>query len=144
MIRHCHPLARDIRGGTIVEFALLAPVFLGLLLGVLQIGLGMQSYNALRGVTADVARNTVVEYQVSNKVSSAQIRQQALATAIAEPYMLQADALRVRVSEPADQRVDGATEFEMAIEYDVPSVTTLMGFAAPTISYTRPIFVLDD
>ena len=144
MDRYCHTLARDTRGGTIVEFALLAPVFLGLLLGVLQIGLGMQSYNALRGVSADVARNTVVEYQVSNKVTSEQIRQQVLAVAIAEPYMLQGDALRVTVVEPTDQRVDGATEFEMAIEYDVPSVTTLMGFAAPTISYTRPIFVLDD
>ena len=41
-------LRRDDRGAAIIEFALLAPVLLGLMLGVLQMGLQMQSFNALR------------------------------------------------------------------------------------------------
>ena len=59
-------ICRDERGATIVEFALLAPLILGLLLGVVQVSLSAQSYNAMRSIASDTARYAVVELQKEN------------------------------------------------------------------------------
>ena len=61
MTRLFKRLAHDLQGSVAIEFALIGPVFLTMFLGVLQIGIGMQNYNALRGISADVARYAVVK-----------------------------------------------------------------------------------
>lgn len=139
-----HKLRKDERGGAVIEFALLAPVFIGLFLGVLQIGLGMQSYNALRNVTADVAREAVIQYQTSNKITASQMETAASSTAISSPYLLDSNSLSVSVTQPATQRVTGATEFQIAIAYQIPTILPFFEFAAPRITHTRPIFVIDE
>jgi Flp pilus assembly protein TadG len=44
-------IRRDRRGAVMVEFALIGPALLAMLFGVLQFGLGMQNYNALRSIS---------------------------------------------------------------------------------------------
>ena len=131
----------DRRGSVALEFGLLGPLAIALMLGVLQVGIAMQSYNAIRNVSADVVRHTAIEYQVNNHLSDTQIEQWALSTAINAPYLLQSEALDVNVADASTQRVTGATEKTMTISYQVPSILTLLGFASPSISFTRPIFV---
>ena len=144
-VRHILPRLSQARdGAVIIEFALLAPLFIGLLLGVVQVGIGMQSYNAIRNVASDVSRDVMIEYLTSNKMSATSIKQTALATSVAAPYLLDGDSLDITVEEAETQRVDGAREFTFSIKYDVPTVLDFMGFDAPTIEHTRPIFVIKD
>lgn len=137
-------LVRDERGAMIVEFAILGPLLIAMLLGVLQLGIAMQSYNAIRNVSADVARYSAVQYQTDNKLTNTQIRQFAISTAVSPPYLLQEDNVTVSVSNAIVQRVDGADEKTLRITYQVPSILTLMGFESPSINFQRPIFVIDN
>ena len=139
-------LSRDNSGSIAVEFALLGPLFIGLLLGVLQIGIGMQNYNAVRNVTAEVARATMIEYTTGNKLTHAQIRANAVSIASSAPYLLDSDNLNVAVWKPGDQRVDGATEMMVRVRYQVPILVNVGGWDGSPIEleHIRPIFVIDN
>ncbi len=126
----------------IVEFALIAPILLTLMLGVVQMGVAMQEYNALRGVTGDVARYAVVNYQTSNKLSTATLSTYGTSVARAAPYNLPATGLLVTVTEPAVQRVAGAKEFNITVRAQVNNIMQFLPFNDYYITYSRPIFVL--
>src|SRR5690349_8040961 len=53
----------DQRGGAMVEFALLAPLFLVMFIGVLQAGMALQAYNSVRRVSSETVRDVSVQYQ---------------------------------------------------------------------------------
>lgn len=134
-------LARDGAGATIVEFAILAPAVIGLMLGVLQVGMGMQSFNAIRNVTADTARYAVVEYQKGEAPDNARIAQEARDIASGAPYLM--DSITVVAVDAATQQVDGAREITLTISYKVPFVLPLFNWSGPKVTHSRPIFVLD-
>ena len=143
MTAFLHKLKEDRRGATIVEFALLIPVIFGSFLGVLQVGLGMQAYNALRNVSADTSRYAVIEYQKENKITKSAIETQAMTIATAMPYAMERNRFTANVTQPETQRVSGAIEYQIVTSYSVRSVLSFMGIADIPISFTRPIFVLD-
>lgn len=129
------------RAAAAIEFALLAPLLFAMLLGVLQIGLGMQSYNALRGIAADVARHVVVEYQKDNRLTEEQVRLFGTATAVQAPYLLDSQRISVSVDPAAVQRVAGARELSLTVSYRVPNIMQVIGLPDVTIRFSRPIFV---
>ena len=62
MIRHSpRALARDRRGATLVEFAIVAPVFLMMLVGVLDIAHGQVVRAVLQGAVQKSARDSTLE-----------------------------------------------------------------------------------
>jgi hypothetical protein len=134
-------LAREHRASATVEMAILAPAFLTLLFGVFQVGLAMQNYNALRGISADVARYALVQYATGNRVSKEQLNSYALSVGRSAPYILDSGMYSASIRQPTVQRVAGATEFELTLKYQVFSVMNRYGIAGPYISFTRPIFV---
>ena len=84
-MRMLQRLRDDCDGAAMVEFALLAPIMLVMLFGVLMMGVQMQTYNALRGIAYDVNRYTVVEYQKANDLNASQISQVAASIARSSP-----------------------------------------------------------
>ena len=68
------PLFRDRRGVTIVEFGLVVPVFLTLLLGSLDLGHNLYMQSVLQGVVQKVARDATLENQ-STAALETQVRQ---------------------------------------------------------------------
>jgi len=136
-------LRRDCRGATLLEFGLLAPAMFAMMLGVFQIGMGMQAYNAMRSVASDAARAAATSYQRESEIPQATIRNSAIAIATSAPYSLKADELSLQVEQATDQRVDGAIEFTITIDYRVPSILGFIGIDAIPLSYSRPIFVID-
>ena len=141
-----HRLGRENAGSTIVEFAIVAPAVIGLMIGVLQIGMAMQSYNAIRSVTAEAARWATVEYQKGGDdlPEPEDIEDEVMEDiAVGSPYLLKADALTVTVIDAPIQRVNGAREMTITVSYDVPSVLPFFGWASPTVTQARPIFVLE-
>ena len=131
------------RGASAVEFALLAPVFISLMLGVVEVGLYMQNYNAVRSLAGDAARFAAVEYQKNNVVTEDALEANIKAMGIASPYGLMDSQLTVTVTEVSPARVNGAREYDLDIDYALPDIiggTTIDNF---TVSYSRPLFVLD-
>ena len=135
-------LLRSARGAVAVEFALIAPALLAMFFGVLQLGLGMQNYNALRSVSADVARHAVVNYQTANKLSTSQLAAYARTVASAPPSGLQASRLIATVELAPTQRVTGATEYTIRLQYQVPSFLGMIGIGSIPLDYSRPVFVV--
>ncbi len=127
-----------------VEFALLAPVLLVLIFGVLHVGIAMQNYNALRNLSADVARFAVIAHQSGNTLSSSQIRAHAITHGQGAPYLLEGNRLNAVITTPTVQRVTGATEMQITVTYQIESMLEFAGIDAPYIIYTRPIFVTDN
>lgn len=137
-------LRRDDTGATAIEFALLSPALILMMIGVLQVGMAMQNYNALRGLSADVARYTMVQYQTGNTISNSQIETWAENHALGAPYLLHQDRVNAVVTTPSTQRVTGATELQLVISYQMDSFLGFAGIEFPFITYTRPIFLLDE
>lgn len=135
-------LRSDQDGSAAVEFALVGPAFLAMFMGVMQVGIGMQNYNALRSVSAEAARYAVVNYQRSNLVTAIQIQDYAQTVATTPPYGLTRARFTPFVSTPVVQRVAGATEFQIRLSYRIPTFLSVIGIDDIPLTYTRPIFVI--
>lgn len=136
------PFYRNEDGATIVEFALLLPVILGSFLGVLQAGLSMMTYNSLRNLTAETSRYTLVEYQSSNELTHEQIEMDGKGRA--PGHGLTPARFQIDVTQPDTQRIEGAIELSITTTYKVTSVLPFFGIDAFDISFTRPIFLIDE
>lgn len=135
-------LRSDQRGSVLVEFALLAPVFLTLLLGVLQVGLQVQNSNAVRNVASDGARFAVVQYQLNRGSATDVIETWIRSRAVSRAYNLDTDRLTVTVTEVATSRVAGAREMQIQVAYAGPDFLAFVSGDALNIDYERPVFLL--
>lgn len=142
MTRPLGQLLADREGAVAVEFSLLGPMMITLMMGVIQIGISMMSYNSLRSVASEAARYTVVNYQTNNKVTTTQISSVTRAIATTGAYSLDNSRLTVTVNTATTQRVLGATEITLRLDYRVPTLLSLIGVGDFPMTYTRPIFVL--
>ena len=133
-------LRRSNRASTTVEFAILAPVIFSLMLGVLQLGLHMHNYNAVRSVATDTARWVIVEYQKGNSLTNEQIEGKATAYAVNAPYLLEADNLTTTVNRPITDIV-GTIKMQVQVSYVPRNVLNFIGVSSPTLSVTRPVYV---
>ena len=140
MTRACRRLAADRKGSAIVEFGILAPAILTLFIGILQVGLWMQSYNALRSVAADTGRYVAVEYQKSNQLSNVNMALWARQHAI-DNYMFKAAKVSTDVSDAATQSIAGVTEKTLTLNYTMPSIFGIAGIGEVPVTFQRPIFV---
>ena len=139
-LRH---LRRDSNGATVVEFALLAPVFLMALLGLLETGLYMQNYNAVRSVSSDAARLAAVEYQRFNELDKDKLKAAIEVIAVQSPYNLNQDRLVVTV-EPQASTISGAKAFDLDVTYTPPGFLDNLGMENFQIAYSRPLYVIDN
>ena len=140
MIRVLQRLRRDRRGSTIIEFAILAPAIVTLFLGILQVGMWMQSYNALRSVAADAGRYTAVQYQKANHISNIDMATWARDRAI-DHYLFASADVSTDVTDAANQQITGVTEKTLTLTYKFKSVMAIVGIEDQNVSYSRPIFV---
>lgn len=143
MNRPLSQLARDTAGSAIIEFAVLAPAVIAMLFGVFQVGLGMQAQNALRSIASETARYAVVEYQKGNEVTNEEIRIWAENLGEGAPYLLN-ESLEVSITEVASPRVFGTFEKTLTLTYTPPAVVPLVDWVSPELTFSRPIFVIDE
>lgn len=133
----------DKRGSALIEFAILAPALIGMMLGIMFIGLQVMSYNSLRSISSDVARYTLVEYQkTAFKPGVTEIREQALAIALNPPYSFDDDDLSIAVTKP-NSDISGTEKFTATITYTPYNPVEFMGVPGPTMVETRSIYVPD-
>lgn len=137
----CRRLIRQDRGAAMVEFALLAPVLIVMMLGVLQVGLTMQNYNAVRNVSADIARYAMIQYTDGHPMTNAAVISQTQAVAEASPYLLSSSRLTVDATDVATPQVTGTSEKTLTITYQIPTILDSFGLRGPEISYSRSLIV---
>lgn len=135
-------ITRDRRGSVIVEFALLAPVMFALMIGVFQVAVYVQNFNALRSVVSDTARFVTVEYQKGNDLSPDEIHAVLLSQAVGAPYLLDTDRLVINIAPAGTSRIAGTTEFEADVSYTLEDWLPFVTLEETTLTYTRPIFVV--
>lgn len=83
MRRATHLLSDD--GQAIVEFALVLPILMGLLLGIVQFGILFNNYETLTDAARVGARKAAVSRFVGDNGASAQTAAYAAATGLAKP-----------------------------------------------------------
>ena len=135
-------LRSDQSGAGAVEFAMLAPVFILMLIGVLQAGVWLQNFNAVRSTTHDASRMILIQYQKNNELSDEQIRRIILARATTAPYFLNTDNLTININRLATTRVTGTTEIEVELQYVFDSFLPFAELPGSTVAYERPVFVV--
>jgi hypothetical protein len=134
-------LSRDQRGGVLVEFALLAPALLTLLIGVFQVGVHVQNSNALRNLASDGARWAMVQYQRGNILTTEQVEMGIFAQGTGPKFNLDENRLDVSVTQPVS-RVAGTSEMTISITYDAPTFLGFIDVPELALSYERPVFLL--
>lgn len=137
-------IVRDKGGASIIEFALLAPVFIGLLMGVVTVGLYMQNYNAVQSLATDAARFAAVEYQKNNDISETALEDNIRLMGTASPYHLISSRLTVDVVEDTSPStaIPGARQFDLSVSYALPDIIGGISIDNVTLNYSRKIFVL--
>lgn len=143
MLRKLKLLRQDTQGAAIVEFALIAPVFMIMTFGVLHVGMLLQNYNAIRSLSADVARYAMVQHQTGNELTNTQLRTYAINQAQGAPYLLVGDRVNAVIETPSTQRVAGAQERAITVTYQMEGLLDFIGIPAPFVTYERPIFTTD-
>ena len=144
MARSFKSLLGDSSGSVAVEFALIGPVLIGGMLAVLQFGLGMQNYNALRSISADTARYAAVNLQKKSTIDNAAIKQFATTTAAAPPYGLNGNRLTVACTDDTTQNITGATRKTLTLDYKIPSMLAMFKINEIPLTYSRPIIVINN
>ena len=134
-------LCRDQRGATVIEFAILGPALIMMLLGVMQVGLYMQAQNALSGVAGDMSRYMSVEYQKDNEISNTQLENLAYTRAISTPYLLNGSRVGATATNAAVQPIANVREIELTLTYQVPNVMAFATMGPMQLSYKKSIFV---
>jgi Flp pilus assembly protein TadG len=129
-------------GSAIIEFALLAPAFLIMFIGVFQVAVYLQNYNAVQSLASDGSRYVMVEYQKNNTLADEQIESVLLGEAVNAPYMLDTDRLSVEVDRSGVSRIDGAVEIEILLTYQLSDFLPGITLPLSTITYSRPVFVV--
>ena len=135
-------LSRNAAGSSAVEFALIAPVFITLMFGVVEVGIYMQNYNAVRSLGSDAARFATVEYQKNNKLSETTLEDNIKTKGLGSPYNLAASRLTVDVNEVTPSPVNGARQFDLDLSYALPDIVQGTTIDNITITYSRQLFVL--
>jgi Flp pilus assembly pilin Flp len=141
MHRRLSRLLRDNAGAAMLEFALLAPAITAMMLGVLQVGMALQNYHALRNISADVARYAMVQFATGNTLTIDQLRNYALWAGGGVPYLLNPQEMSASVSDAGTPRVTGVSEKTLTINYQVSGLFDAVGLRGPYLSYSRPIFL---
>jgi Flp pilus assembly protein TadG len=124
------PLSRDSRGATLVEFAILAPVFLGMIIAAAQLGLLFFANAGLRNAVSEGARLATLYPRPTNAQIEAKITQRRFGL---EP----AHVTGPTFVEGTD---NGANYTEITMSYAAPVNFLFYRVTGFTLSQTRRVY----
>ena len=130
MRSHLRKALDEVRGSAAVEFAMVLPVFLLILLGILSFGIYFGAAHSVAQLAADAARASVAGLSDAERAT---IARQHVATSASEYLLLKHEKITV---EAAPLEGD-ATQFRVAVRFDA-SHFPIWGFS-PFVPLPPPI-----
>lgn len=121
---------RSRSGVSAVEFALLSPIFIGLLLGIVTFGIHFGAANSVQQLCSDIARAAVAGIDEAERT---EIAEAYLHENIRKYALLTEEGLTLEVADSATEPM----QFDVALEYDasgLPSHVWTKMFAAPPVT----------
>lgn len=109
----------DRRGVSAIEFAILSPVFIGLLFGIVTFGIHFGAANSVQQLCGDIARASVAGVNEEERISIAE----AFIEANAQKYIL---LRRENISIEVADSPDAPQQFDVRIEYDASHLPTIV------------------
>jgi Flp pilus assembly protein TadG len=133
------PGVRDVTAGqTMVEFAMVASVFLLLMFGVMQMALTVYNYNIVCSAAREAVRYAMVHSpNSSNPATSAQIQQVAINSAVS----LNSSNLSISVSWPADANLPLQKDAQVKVSYVYQLQIPFMTPVSLTLASTSQMLV---
>ncbi|WP_409333112.1 TadE/TadG family type IV pilus assembly protein [Trujillonella humicola] len=110
---------RDERGASVVEFALILPILLFLLLGIVEFGRGFQ----VSGTLSAAAREGVRVMALQNDPAAARAAARSAASSL-DPALTNA---QIRITPATCPTGTGTTTVRLTIDYDLPLMTGWFG-----------------
>lgn len=119
-------LVTENKGAAAVEFAIVAPVFILLLLTLFGFGVYLSAASSVQQIAADAARAAVAGLNPSERVSLAR---DYISRSTLDYYLLEPSRLTVSVSDD----ISNARQFTVRVEYDAAGLPIwgLYSFALP-------------
>jgi len=133
-------IGRDKTGSTLVEFAMLAPLFFAMLFGLFQVAVLIQNYNALRSAGDDLSRYVVVQYQKGSTLTEAQIQTAAVGIAAGKPYFLDTSSLAVNSSQ-SSSAMAGADKITLNLALQSADFLHFFGVKGITLHFNKDLYV---
>lgn len=124
-----------------VEFALIGPAMILVLLAVFQVAIHIQNYNAVRNLAADGSRFAVVQYQKGTRSPATAIETWIRSKAVSGVYNLNTDRFEVIVTPATSSQLAGMIQMDIAVSYAAPEYLWSIAGDTLNISYTRPVFL---
>lgn len=125
------PLRRDRRGATAVEFALIAPVLIGFLFGVAQLGILFFANAGLQNALAEGARLATIFPRPSEATVSAKITQQRFGL---DPARLTNPTFQYGV-------VNGMSYADISLSYTMPLDIWMLKTSPITLTQRRRVYI---
>jgi Flp pilus assembly protein TadG len=132
-------LARDARGISALEFGLLAPVFIAMIIGVGQIGILFQAQAGLRHAVSEGARYATIYVYNSSGVAMRPTNAQIIAKVTSSKYGL--NSAYITGPTITSGTSNGATYLDITMSYAVPLDFVFYHPAAITLTETRRAYV---
>lgn len=131
MIGPIRKLRRDQSGVTVVEFALIAPALILLMIGTAQLGIMFLANAGLRNAIGEGARYATIYPRPTDAQIQSRIRTRTFGL----------KAANLTVAAPVHGQADGANYADLSVSYSVP--LNFIFFTPPpvTLTQTRRVFV---
>jgi len=132
-------LARDARGISALEFGLLAPVFIAMIIGVGQMGVLFQAQAGLRHAVAEGARYATIYVYNSSGTAMRPTNAQIIAKVTSSKYGL--NSAYITGPTITSGTSNGATYLDITMSYAVPLDFVFYHPTAITLTETRRAYV---
>ena len=139
-------LCRDDRGSTVVEFALVSPVLIMLILAALQFGMVLRANAGLRDLAGWAGREAVVSYQLvsDGTIGATQLKNNIVERAENMRYNLRDGTLNVTVTNAADTTLLTVNRVRIQMTYNQPISLPFLPIASVPLRVDRTFFVPND
>jgi Flp pilus assembly protein TadG len=129
---------RTLAGQTMVEFAMVASLFLLLLFGIMQMALTVYNYNTVCSAAREAVRYAIVHSPASaNAATTAQIQEVAINNAVG----LNSSQLAVTVSWSADARLPLQNDAQVKVSYQYQLNIPFLSPVTMTLASTSQMLV---
>ncbi len=128
-----HRRARDRRGQTLVEFALILPIFLLVLMGILDLGRAVYYSSTLSNAAREAARQGIVDQTCANVITTAEERSVGMPSATVTAWWTTTAGVSKRTCSPEAGAADIGDLARVTVEYDFNAATPVIGNVLGTI-----------